>query len=263
MSLAVDGLTVARGRRTILPGIAFSAPSGAITGLIGPNGAGKSTLLHAILGLLPATGTARFADQNLPTMPRLERARLAALVEQSATTEERLTVRHVVALGRIPHEPALGTTTDPQSDAIVTAALAETGMSAFAERLFSTLSGGEQQRVHIARALAQQPRVLLLDEPTSHLDIAAQLHLLTLLRRHASAGGTVLVALHDLNLAVRACDHLVVLSNGRVITEGAPCDVLTPGLLRAVYGVRARLLPDPVSGRPAIVYDAPPEANPD
>ena len=255
MSLSVSSLSVQKSGKTILSDVTFTAPAGQVTGLIGPNGAGKSTLLAAILGLEQATGTAAFDAQNLPAMPRRDRARMVAFVEQSASTEERLTVRDVVALGRIPHEAAWQSAPSPEDGAIVDRALAETGMTAFATRRFDTLSGGEQQRVHLARALAQQPRLLLLDEPTSHLDIRGQLQLLALLRRKAAEGMTVVLALHDLNLAARFCDHVVVLSNGALAAEGTPRAVLTPALLNAVYGVSARLIPDPGSDRPLIVYD--------
>jgi len=255
MSLAVENLSVTKGRKDILSGVSFTAPKGAITGLIGPNGAGKSTLLTALLGLIPSTGSACFEGNDLPTMPRRDRARLAAFVEQSANTEERLSVRDVVALGRIPHQSAFATTGGADDNTIIAAALAETGMTDFASRRFDTLSGGEQQRVHIARALAQEPRLLVLDEPTSHLDISAQLQLLALLRRRATRGMSVLIALHDLNLAARSCDHIVVLHHGKVAAQGAPQTVLTSAMLEAVYNVTARLLPDPVSGRPLIVYD--------
>lgn len=255
MSLEVRNISVTRGDKAILADVSFAAPNGAVTGLLGPNGAGKSTLLHAILGLTPATGDARLAKHDLLAMSRRDRARLTALVEQSATTEERLTVRDVVSLGRIPFQPALGSAGGGEDDAIISAALAETRMEEFATRRFDTLSGGEQQRVHIARALAQQPQLLMLDEPSSHLDIRAQLGLTSLLRRKADTGMTVFFALHDLNLAARSCDHVVVLDGGRVAAEGKPAEVLTPELLQRVYGVAARLLPDPQSGRPLIIYD--------
>lgn len=256
MSLVVKDLAVTKGGKSILSGATFSAPAGAITGLIGPNGAGKSTMLTALLGLTPSTGSATFEGHDLPTMSRRDRARLAAFVEQSASTEERLLARDVVALGRIPFQSALSASPSFEDAAIIDTALEETGMTGFAYRHFRTLSGGEQQRVHIARALAQQPRLLVLDEPNSHLDIAAQLALLALLRRKAREGMTIVIALHDLNLAAR-CDHLVVLSQSRVIAEGAPELVLTPTLLASVYGVHARFVSDPVSGRPLIVYDDP------
>lgn len=255
MSLLVSGLAVTKAGKSIVADVGFIAPSGAVTALIGPNGAGKSTLLSALLGLVPATGTARFEAHDLPAMPRRDRARMVAFVEQSASTEERLTVRDVVALGRIPHEASWQSQPSPEDAAIVDGALAETGMTSFSTRHFNTLSGGEQQRVHLARALAQEPRLLLLDEPTSHLDISGQLQLLALLRRKAASGMTVLLALHDLNLAARFCDHLVVLSNGHLAAEGSPANVLTPALLSAVYGVKARLIPDPNGGRPHIIYD--------
>ncbi|ODT66902.1 MAG: hypothetical protein ABS75_25305 [Pelagibacterium sp. SCN 63-23] len=254
-ALSVTGLSVRRGGKSILSELSFNAPSAAVTGLIGPNGAGKSTLLMALLGLIPATGEVRFNNKDLPNMPRRDRAGLAAYVEQAANTEERLTARDVVALGRIPHESVFQSGPSAEDDVVIEAALVETGMTAFSDRRFDTLSGGEQQRIHVARALAQQPRLLLLDEPTSHLDIRAQLQLLALLRRRATRGATLLIALHDLNLAARCCDHLVVLQNGRLAAAGAPEKVLTPELLLATYGVHARLLPDPISGRSSIVYD--------
>lgn len=255
MSLGVSGLSVTKAQKLILSKVSFTAPLGQVTGLIGPNGAGKSTLLAALLGLMPATGTAHFHGLDLPAMPRRDRARQVAFVEQSAATEERLSVLDVVALGRIPFEAAWQSAPSPEDDAILAAALEETGMTGFAHRRFNTLSGGEQQRVHVARALAQQPRLLLLDEPTSHLDIRAQLQLLALLRRKAAEGMTVLLALHDLNLAVRFCDHLVVLDAGKLAAQGPPHAVLTPALLEAVYGVRARLVADAPTGQPLIVYD--------
>jgi iron complex transport system ATP-binding protein len=226
--LTLSDVHLRRGGKPIVSGAGLTAPAGKLTGLVGPNGAGKSTLIGGIVGLerLEA-GMVSFEGGDLAALGRRERARVCAYVEQSASTEERLSVRDVVALGRV-------------------------GMSAFAARAFNTLSGGEQQRVHIARALAQQPRLLVLDEPTSHLDIRAQLQVLALLAEEASAGGTVLLALHDLNLALRFCDWLVVMHEGQVAAEGLPAEVLTEGLLARVYGVMARLVPGPDG--PIIVY---------
>lgn len=256
MSLLITGLSVQKSGRPILTDVSMAAPSGRITGLLGPNGAGKSTLLAAMLGLVPAEGRITFDGHDLPNMSRRARARMLAYVEQSASTEERLTVQDVVALGRIPFEAAWQAAPSPEDADIIARAMQEAGVASFARRRFATLSGGEQQRVQLARALAQQPRLLLLDEPTSHLDIQAQLQLLTLLRRKADAGVTVLIALHDLNLAARFCDHLVVLSQGRLAASGTPPDILNPALLRDVYGVAARLLPDETGGPPTIVYDS-------
>lgn len=255
MSLRVQNLSVQKANKAILSDVSFSAPAGAVTGLIGPNGAGKSTLLQSLLGLTAATGTAHFADHDLPRMHRRDRARLVAYVEQSASTEERLSVRDVVALGRIPFEPAWQAEPSPEDQAIIAGALSETGMTVFANRRFSTLSGGEQQRVHLARALAQEPHLLLLDEPTSHLDIRAQLQLLALFRQKAETGTTVVLALHDLNLASRYCDHLVVLDGGRCVAEGPPHIVLTPALMLSVYGVYAHLGDSNDPHKPLIIFD--------
>ncbi|MHA6692260.1 ABC transporter ATP-binding protein [Devosia sp. A449] len=256
--LAIAGVTVRLGAQTILSGIDLAARPGQVTGLIGPNGAGKSTLMHAMLGLVPlAGGSVRFDDADLLALPRRSRAQFTAFVEQSGGTEERLAVRDVVMLGRIPFQPVWQSAPSPDDLAVVDAAMAEVDMTAFADRLYHTLSGGEQQRIQLARALAQQPRLLILDEPTNHLDIHAQLATLELLRRRARAGATVLLALHDLNLAAAFCDCLVVLHGGKQVASGPPEQVLTPALLREVYGVNAVLLRHPSNGKPLIAYDLP------
>jgi iron complex transport system ATP-binding protein len=254
--LVVSDIEVRAGEATILSGASLAAPAGAVTGLIGPNGAGKSTLIGAIAGLRrPARGNVTFGGSALLPMRPAERARLVAHVEQAATTSERLTVRDVVALGRIPFQPTWQAAPSPADAQVVEAAIAELDLGPFAARLYHSLSGGEQQRVQLARALAQEPRLLLLDEPTSHLDIQAQLLVLDLLRRRAAAGTTVLLAMHDLNLAARFCDHLAVMAGGRVVAEGRPAEVLTPELLRAVYGVHASIVTLPGTGYPLVVYD--------
>ncbi|MCR6633385.1 ABC transporter ATP-binding protein [Devosia sp.] len=252
--LKVADITIRRGGRSIVDGAQFSAPAGKVTGLVGPNGAGKSTLISAIVGIeRPEAGALTFEGADLVAMGRRERAGICAYVEQSASTEERLSVADVVALGRIPHVLAWLSGLGSDDEAVVAGALERVGMSGFATRQFNTLSGGEQQRVHIARALAQQPKLLVLDEPTSHLDIRAQLQVLHLLGDLAGAGGTVLLALHDLNLALRFCDWLVVLDAGQVVAEGRPPEVLREDLLARVYGVHARLIEGP-SG-PVIAYE--------
>jgi iron complex transport system ATP-binding protein len=254
--LVVRDALVRVGERAILDGASLTAPGGAVTGLIGPNGAGKSTLISAILGLRRLSfGTIAFDDADVPGMKPAERARLCASVEQFASTTERLTVRDVVSLGRLPFQSTWQSTPTPDDDAIVAAAIKRLGLVAFAERLYHTLSGGEQQRVQIARALAQQPRLLLLDEPTSHLDIQAQLLVLELLRQQAGQGCTVLLVMHDLNLAARYCDHLIVMLAGQVVAEGAPADILTAELLLEVYGVHASVVRLPGSAHPLVVYD--------
>lgn len=255
--LVANGVAVELGGQSILDGIDMAAPIGQVTGLIGPNGAGKSTLLRAILDLVPATGSVSFDGTDLFALPRRARAQFTAFVEQSSDTDARLTAREVVLLGRIPFQSIWQVAPSSTDLARAEAALAAVDMTTFADRLYHTLSGGEQQRIQIARALAQQPRLLLLDEPTSHLDVHAQLAMLDLLRRHARKGAAVLLALHDLNLAAGFCDSLVVLHSGRVAAAGAPSDVLTPALLRQVYGVDATILRHPADGRPLIAYDLP------
>lgn len=256
--LDLSALSASAGGQSILTDVTMSALPGALTGLIGPNGAGKSTLLRASLGLVPIkTGSATFAGNDLPAMPRRNRARIAAFVEQIGANEAQLTAREVVMLGRIPFQSVWQAEPSPDDESIVTASIAAVDMTGFDARHYNTLSGGEQQRLQIARALAQQPQLLLLDEPTNHLDVHAQLTTLNLLRARARAGATVLLALHDLNLAAAFCDALVVLHQGRVVAQGAPQDVLTPALLRTVYNVDATLVSHPTSGRPMIAYNLP------
>ena len=184
---------------------------------------------------------------------------MTAFVEQSGMTEARLSARDVVMLGRRPFQSIWQSAPSPADGAAVDEVLAVVGMSGLAARHYQTLSGGEQQRLQIARALAQMPRLLMLDEPTNHLDVQAQLAILSLLRRRAEAGVTVLLALHDLNLAAMFCDTLIVLDQGRLVASGAPEDVLTPNLLWSVYQVGATLLRHPGTGRPMIAYDLPSE----
>lgn len=256
--LSVRGVSVQLGAQTILDAVDLTAEPGKVTGLIGPNGAGKSTLLRAILGLAPlASGSVSFGGTDLLAMSRRSRAQFATFVEQSADTDARLTTREVVLLGRIPFQTVWQVSPSSEDTGLAEAALAAVDMLAFADRLYHTLSGGEQQRVQIARALAQQPRLLLLDEPTSHLDVHAQLATLALLHQRARDGGTILLALHDLNLAAGFCDALILLHDGRQVAAGPPEQVLTPALLRAVYGVDVTVLRHPRNGRPLIAYDLP------
>lgn len=256
---AAHGLDASRvswsaGSRLILDGVDCTAPPGAVSGLLGPNGSGKSTLLRAIAATqVPDAGEVRFDGEDLLRMPRRRRARRLALVEQDASTDLPLSVLDAVLLGRIPHRSLLAGDTDADR-AVAHEALVRAGVEELAERSLATLSGGERQRVHMARALAQDPALLLLDEPTNHLDIAAQLAAMTVLRKLAADGVTVLAALHDLNLAAASCDHVVVLSGGRVVAAGSVRDVLVPDVIEPVYGVRCDVLPHPRTGRPVLVF---------
>lgn len=252
MSLSVTGLTVQIGDPRLVDEASFTAPNGAVTALLGPNGAGKSTLLRAIAGVQRSTdGRVEFGDHDLLALRRRDRARQVALVEQEASTELPVTARAVAALGRTPHESLLGGR-DPSSDDVVTEALRDAGASAFADRELPSLSGGERQRVLLARALAQQPKLLLLDEPMNHLDIAAQLDVLALLARLAADGVTVVAAMHDLALAASHADHVVVMSHARVVAFGPTADTLTPELIQDVYGVSAAWTSNPLTGKPLL-----------
>ena len=256
--LEASGLTRAvgsRSRRTVLLDDAtFTVPAGQVVALVGPNGAGKSSLLRLLSGAvaIAGSGAVLLDGVDLLTLKPRERARRVALVEQELRTDAAMTVRQVVELGRIPHESGWAVATPDREP--VDRALAMAGVSAYEHRLVATLSGGEQQRVQMARALAQEPELLLLDEPTNHLDVKAQMDALGLLRQVAASGVTVVAALHDLNLAAAHCDHLVVVAEGRVRQVGPVAEVLTPALVEEVYGVAADVLVHPRTGRPLIAF---------
>jgi iron complex transport system ATP-binding protein len=252
--LVGDRISVTADGTLLIDNVDCTVARGSLSALVGPNGAGKSTLLRALTAVqIPASGSVHFDGDDLLGMPRRQRARLAAFVEQDATTDSSLTVDMVVQLGRLPHQ-SMWEADSAESAAVVTESLATVGMSGFRDREFQSLSGGEKQRVMLARALAQQPQLLALDEPTNHLDIAAQLSVLDLLSHLRTTGVTVLAALHDLSLAASYCDHIIVLSRGRVVAAGATEAVLTETLIAEVYGVRASILTNPVTGKPLIGF---------
>ncbi|MGW6131278.1 ATP-binding cassette domain-containing protein [Cellulomonas sp. NPDC055163] len=281
MELTLTGVRTRLGGRWVVDGIDATPPPGRLTGLLGPNGAGKTTLLRLVAGLLVPEGgavlvaagddvagatvpagpstpgasgrTAARAPGQVPVhgLPRRTRARRIALLEQESSSTVPLSVHDVVALGRIPYRTVWGTDPDP---AAVTRALQHARAEHLAERPWSSLSGGERQRVHVARALAQEPELLLLDEPTNHLDVSTQLSLLAFVR---DLGTTTVAALHDLNLAAAFCEHVLVLSDGRLAAAGHPRDVLRPALLREVYGVDCDVLTHPRTGRPVIAFADP------
>ncbi|MEX3652126.1 MULTISPECIES: ABC transporter ATP-binding protein [Mycolicibacterium] len=240
MTLRADGVRWTRSGRIVLNGVTVDPAPGSTVGLLGPNGSGKSSLLRLLAGIdRPDSGAVQLDGRDLHKMSRRAVARRVAMVGQHADTELDIAVRDVVRLGRIPHSSVFGGRGDDR--AAVAAALTATGLDGMADRLWHTLSGGERQRVQIARALAQEPSELLLDEPTNHLDIAHQLEILALIR---ALGITSIVALHDLNLAAMFCDHLVILSRGRVMAAGSPLEVLTEDLVADVYGVRCQITVD-------------------
>ncbi|WP_127794823.1 ABC transporter ATP-binding protein [Agromyces sp. LHK192] len=252
--LETSRLRTARGGRLIVDDVDITVPAGRVGALLGPNGAGKSTLLHLIAGAVhPDAGSASLDGTQLGSLRRRDRARRIALAQQEVRDLPDLTVAEVVMLGRTPH---LGPWAAPgeHDRTIVGECLAAAGLVGLEARRYAELSGGERQRANLARALAQQPTLLLLDEPTNHLDVRAQLAMLDLVRALADDGLTVLAALHDLGLAATYADHLIVLQHGRVVAAGASGEVLTPELIRRVWGVEAEILEHPRTGRPLVAY---------
>ena len=241
----------------LLDRVDVSAESGQFVGLIGPNGAGKSTLLRAISNVLNyQEGSVSLHGADLTTLPAREVAELLALVPQIAPYTQGFTAFELVLMGRYPH---LGRfQVEGQSDdRIARNAMRLTETDQFETRTIETLSGGERQRVFLARAVAQQPQVLLLDEPTSNLDVLHQLKILTLVRQLVDDGLTAIAAIHDLNLAARFCDRLVLISEGRVVADGPAEDVLTPELIESAFGVESAIYREPVTGALAISLIAP------
>ena len=236
----------------LLNDVCLEADSGNLVGLIGPNGAGKTTLLRAMSGILRATeGTVRLNGADMASLSSQAVAADVALVPQIAPYTHGFTSMELVMMGRYPH---LGRfqVEGREDGRIAERAMRLTETERYAERTLDTLSGGERQRVFVARALAQQPRFLLLDEPTSNLDVLHQLQAMELVRSLVNDGLTAVAAIHDLNLAARYCDRLALMKSGRIVAEGVPEDVLSPETLEAAFGVRAAVYRDPVTGAPAV-----------
>jgi iron complex transport system ATP-binding protein len=247
-------LVLAYGDRVVVEGITTEIPPGKVTTIIGPNGCGKSTLLRALARLLrPKTGEVLLDGKAITSMRTREVARVMGMLPQSPTAPEGLTVADLVAKGRHPHQSWLRQWSG-DDEAEVSAALRLTGMQSLAGRPVDELSGGQRQRAWISMALAQKTDVLLLDEPTTYLDLAHQVEVLDLVDQlHSELGRTVVMVLHDLNLAVRYSDHLIVMREGKIVASGSPEELVSAELLRAVFGLESHVLVDPVSLRPLIV----------
>jgi len=227
-----------RDHQKILTGIDLKIRPGELIGLIGPNGAGKSTLLKLLIKLLkPQAGEIYFEDRPLSGWKQHELAQRIAYLPQNPVSESAFTCKEVVLMGRYTRLSRFAVLSK-KDEAAAMIAMRETGSAAFADRPFHALSGGEQQRVLLARALAQEAALLLLDEPTASLDLRYQLLLLELVQSLAKRGQAILIALHDLNLAARFCSRLILLHAGRIVADGLPEAVLTPEHLEGVYGVR-------------------------
>ena len=237
---------------TLLDGVTLHADRGQLVGLIGPNGAGKSTLLRAMSGILGyRDGAVRLDGADIKSLSSKAIAAGLALVPQIAPYTHGFTCIELVLMGRYPH---LGRfqIEGKEDDRISRDAMRLTEIEQFADRTLDTLSGGERQRVFVSRALAQQPRVLLLDEPTSNLDVLHQLKVFDLVRKLVDEGLTAVAAIHDLNMAARYCDRLVLLTGGRVLAEGSPEEVLSPETIESAFGVKAAVYREPVTGALAI-----------
>jgi len=233
--LSLKGLTVRRGECPVVDHATLSIGAGEVVGLIGPNGAGKTTLMRAALGLLPSKG-----DTSLMALPPAERARRVAWLPQSREIAWPVAVETLVMLGRVPHLSG-GQRPGPDDEAAVAEALHAMDLTAFAARPATELSGGEQARVLIARALVQETPLILADEPTAGLDPGHQIATLERFGNLARDGKSVLVSLHDLGMAARHCSRLILMDRGRIVADGAPDAVLSPDRLADVFGIRAHL----------------------
>ncbi|WP_433573131.1 ABC transporter ATP-binding protein [Streptomyces sp. CA-251247] len=251
MDLTLDGLSVVTDGRRLVRDLTLRVDSGRVVGLVGPNGSGKSTALRCVYrALRPSTGTVWVGEDDLSRLAMRRSAQTVAAMTQDGAVDLDFTVEELVALGRTPHlqgNQALGR----RERELCERAMDRLDIRHLARRGVLTLSGGERQRVLLARALVQEPKILVLDEPTNHLDVRHQVELLSLLR---GSGLTVLIVLHDLNLAAAACDRIGVLSDGRLVTAGSPARVLTPELVDEVFGVEASVVPHPLTGAPQLLY---------
>ena len=240
--------------RPIVDGISFDVPTGAVTVLVGANACGKSTFLRGLARLLaPQRGSVILDGRSIHERPTREVATLLGLLPQSPSAPEGITVADLVARGRHPHQRWYRQWSD-RDEEVVEHALARTGVAELAERRVDDLSGGQRQRVWIAVALAQETDLILLDEPTTYLDIAHQVEVLDIIRDlNRTDGRTVVAVLHDLHLACRYADHLVAMKAGRIVAQGEPSTVMTAALVQDVFGLNAQIITDPLTGTPIVL----------
>ena len=256
--LSARDLTLQYEQRLVIEGLRTEIPEGKVTMIVGANGCGKSTLLRGLSRLLrPAAGAVTLDGKDIHSRPAKELARTLGLLPQQPTAPDGITVRDLVGRGRYPHQGFFRNWSHGDSsphDLAVRNALDATATTELADRIVDELSGGQRQRVWIAMALAQETEVLLLDEPTTYLDLAHQVEVLDLVTDlNRRRGTTVAIVLHDLNLAARYADHVIAMKDGAVVAEGTGIDVITEELVRTVFGLESRVVPDPVSGTPLIV----------
>ncbi|KRA23166.1 iron dicitrate ABC transporter ATP-binding protein [Microbacterium sp. Root61] len=253
-TLSAEALTLAYGDRTIVESLDLRVPPGRITAIVGANGCGKSTLLRALARLItPKHGQVVLDGRSLHGLPSKEVARTLGLLPQSPVAPEGIAVADLVGRGRHPHQKLLARWNAHDYE-VVARALEATGIEDLADRSVDELSGGQRQRVWIAMALAQETDILLLDEPTTFLDVAHQVEVLDLLTDlNHERGTTIVMVLHDMNLAARYADHLFALRAGRIVASGPPNEVMTSELIREVFDLDALVVSDPVSGAPIVL----------
>ena len=243
VNITLNDVDVTLGRRTVVQGVNAAFGAGTLTGIVGPNGAGKSTLARAMLALVPAHGMVEVDGVDAAAMPRGELARRIAYVPQGQTLHWPLTVERLVGLGRLPHLAPMSRVADVDTAAIERA-MARADVLELRDRIATELSGGERARVLFARALAVEAPALIADEPLASLDPGHQIDVMDMLRAEAAGGALVIAVLHDLTLAARYCDRLLLIDGGRIVADGTPAEVLTAERLRAVYGIDARVETD-------------------
>ncbi|ADD42492.1 ABC transporter ATP-binding protein [Stackebrandtia nassauensis] len=252
--LNAERVSLAYGDRVVSQDLSVAIRPGAFTAIIGPNGCGKSTLLRAFARLLnPKAGQVVLDGRDIATMRSKALARQLGLLPQSAIAPDGIRVVDLVARGRYPHQGAFDRWSE-RDEAAVATAMRETGVTEFSGRLVDELSGGQRQRVWIAMTLAQETATLLLDEPTTFLDIGHQIDVLNLFARiNSSSGRTIVAVLHDLNHAARYADVVVAMRDGDIVAQGPPADVFTPGIVEKVFDLPCRVIEDPVAGTPLVV----------
>lgn len=251
--LHADTVTLRYDERTISRDLSVAIPDGAFTVIVGPNACGKSTLLRALSRLLaPSSGEVILDGRSLRDIPARDVARRLGLLPQTSTAPDGITVADLVARGRYPHQSFLRQWSSTDEEAVI-AAMEASRVTDLSARLVDELSGGQRQRVWIAMVLAQQTPILLLDEPTTFLDIAHQIELMDLLADLNARGRTIVAVLHDLNHACRYATHLIAMKDGAVLAEGRPAAIVSEALVEEVFGLPSIIIPDPVTGTPLIV----------
>lgn len=251
--LQAENLTLAYENKVIITELHAAIPAGKITALVGPNGCGKSTLLRGLSRLLlPKTGKVLLDGKAIHSLPAKALAKQMGILPQSPSAPEGLTVRELVAQGRYPHQSWFQQWSKHDEE-VTQGALATTNLLDLADRPLDTLSGGQRQRAWIAMTLAQETPVLLLDEPTTYLDLAYQLEVLDLLHELNAAGRTIVMVLHDLNQACRYADHLIAMRDGAIWGQGAPAHLMTRRMLSEVFRIDARIIADPITGSPMCI----------